>query len=49
MDKITAEQEYYRSLIERLRKLPVETEWVEFKGNNCDPEMIGQYISALLF
>lgn len=47
MDKITAEQEYYRSLIERLRKLPVETEWVEFKGNNCDPEMIGQYISAL--
>lgn len=43
----SAEQEYYISLIERLRKLPDETEWVEFKVNNCGPEIIGEYISAL--
>lgn len=42
-----AEQEYYRGLIERLRELPTETEWVEFKMNNAEPEQIGQYISAL--
>lgn len=44
---VSAEQEYYKSLIERLRKLPAETEWVEFKVNNFEPEMIGEYISAL--
>src|SRR5262245_29339669 len=27
--------------------LPRETEWVEFKLNNFDPEEIGEYISAL--
>lgn len=43
----SAEQEYYRSLIDSLRRLPDETEWVEFKVNNFDPEMIGEYISAL--
>lgn len=32
----SAEQEYYRGLIERLRELPTETEWVEFKVNNAD-------------
>lgn len=42
-----AEQEYYRSLIERLRFLPEETEWLEYKVDNYAPEMIGQYISAL--
>lgn len=35
------------SLVEELRKLPNETAWVEFKHNNCDPNMIGQDISAL--
>jgi ATP-dependent DNA helicase RecG len=30
-----------------LRKLPRETEWVEFKHNNDDPEEIGEYVSAL--
>lgn len=44
---VLAEQEYYRRLIERLRNLPEETEWVEFKVNNFDPDMIGEYISAL--
>jgi ATP-dependent DNA helicase RecG len=34
-------------LIERLRALPSETEWVEFKENNYEPQIIGEYISAL--
>lgn len=38
---------YYQSLVEELQKLPVETEWVEFKQNKDDPDMIGQRISAL--
>jgi len=36
-----------QALIQELCKLPHETEWVEFKHNNYDPEMIGQDISAL--
>jgi len=44
---ITEQQDYYTSLIERLRRLPVETEWLEYKSNNTDPQMIGEYISAL--
>ncbi|MEZ6128977.1 MAG: ATP-binding protein [Planctomycetaceae bacterium] len=39
--------EYLISLVQELRKLPVETEWVEFKHNNENPEEIGEYISAL--
>lgn len=35
------------SLLRELCRLPNETEWVEFKHNNADPEMIGEYISAL--
>jgi len=35
------------SLIRELIKLPNETEWVEFKHNNDNPEDIGEYISAL--
>lgn len=42
-----AGQEYYINLIERLRNLPEETEWLEFKVNNDKPDMIGEYISAL--
>ena len=34
-------------LINELRKLPNETQWVEFKHNNYDPAMIGRDISAL--
>jgi len=44
---ITEQQDYYTSLIEHLRRLPVETEWLEYKSNNTDPQMIGEYISAL--
>ncbi|MGV8968327.1 MAG: ATP-binding protein [Cellulomonas sp.] len=33
--------------VERILALGRETEWIEFKVNNGDPEMIGEYISAL--
>lgn len=39
--------EYLLSLLNELRKLPHETEWVEFKHNNDDPDEIGEYLSAL--
>ena len=29
-------------LIEELRKYPKETEWIEFKVNNSDPDRIGK-------
>jgi len=35
------------ALIDELRALPAETTWVEFKGNNSDPDMIGKRCSAL--
>jgi ATP-dependent DNA helicase RecG len=44
---MSRDEGYLRSLLEELRKLPKETGWVEFKHNNADPEMIGEYISAL--
>ena len=34
-------------LVENLRQLPHETEWLEFKENNADPRMIGEDIAAL--
>ncbi|MCI5141246.1 MAG: ATP-binding protein [Candidatus Electrothrix sp. ATG1] len=34
-------------MIQELCKLPAETEWVEFKHNNDNPEKIGEYLSAL--
>lgn len=34
-------------LLEELTSLPKECEWVEFKVNNKDPQMIGERISAL--
>ena len=34
-------------LIKELISLPTETEWLEFKHNNFDPDMIGSDISAL--
>lgn len=39
--------EYLIGLVNELRKLPAEAEWVEFKTNNEDPHEIGEYISAL--
>ncbi|MBZ0264606.1 ATP-binding protein [bacterium] len=38
---------YLQSLVRELCALPYETEWVEFKLNDNNPEMIGEYISAL--
>lgn len=34
-------------LIKELARQPSESEWLEFKANNKDPKMIGEYISAL--
>jgi len=39
--------EYLNGLLRELTALPNETEWVEFKQNNKNPEQIGEYISAL--
>ena len=38
---------YLKSLVDQLRKLPKESEWVEFKTEENRPERIGAYISAL--
>lgn len=38
---------YLQSLVRELAKLPTETEWVEFKCNNKEPQQIGEYISAI--
>ena len=39
--------EYLTSLVHELCNLPSETESVEFKHNNEDPQEIGEYLSAL--
>ena len=41
------DHEYLADLVATLRRLPHETEWVEFKENNADPQMIGEDIAAL--
>lgn len=38
---------YLASLVRELCALPCETEWIEFKENNAEPQVIGEYISAL--
>ena len=35
------------ALVDRLRSEPSESEWLEFKGSNYDPQIIGEYFSAL--
>ena len=35
------------ALIDELRQLPAETEWVEFKRDNVDPERMARTMSAL--
>ena len=35
------------ALVDRLRALPAETEWCEFKRNNHEPQQFGEYLSAL--
>ena len=41
------EPEYLCGLVRRLCALPAESEWVEFKVDNTNPETIGKNISAL--
>lgn len=35
------------ALLARLIKEPAESSWLEFKSNNDDPQLIGEYVSAL--
>lgn len=37
----------FNNLILELTQLPNETEWMEFKQNNVEPDKIGSYLSAL--
>lgn len=39
--------DYLKSLLTELVHISQETEWVEFKHNNDDPKLIGEYLSAL--
>ena len=39
--------DYLNSLLETFIALPSETEWLEFKHNNENPQQIGEYLSAL--
>lgn len=39
--------DYLIGLVRELCKQPRETEWVEFKENNAEPKLIGEYLSAL--
>ena len=39
--------EYLKSLVRELIKLPNDTECVEFKCNNKNPQMIGEYIKVM--
>ena len=40
-------QDELMSLLKSLLKMRKENEWIEFKVNNDEPHMIGEYISAL--
>jgi ATP-dependent DNA helicase RecG len=35
------------ALLDRLRHEPHETEWLEFKENQCESQVLGEYLSAL--
>lgn len=41
-----SEEELF-GILSELRKLPSETDWVEFKHNSAKPDEIGEYLSAL--
>lgn len=44
---MTRDDDYLRSLVLELTRLPKETGWLEFKLNFTDCQQIGEYISAL--
>ena len=35
------------ALLERICREPHETEWLEFKENHYEPQVLGEYLSAL--
>src|SRR3990172_4869811 len=35
------------ALVDRLRQEPTETEWLEFKASRYEPQVLGEYLSAL--
>ena len=37
-----SDPEYLTNLVHELRRLPHETEWVEFKTSQNDPQQIGE-------
>ena len=37
----------FEILVDELRALPQESEWIEFKADNTNPQIIGEYISSL--
>jgi len=39
--------DYLQSLVREMQRLTSEAEWVEFKKDNIDPQMIGENISAI--
>jgi len=41
------EEKEFKELLDELLSYEQETEWIEFKKNNSNPEEIGEYISAL--
>lgn len=47
MEAMVSEELNWVLLIDELRNLPTETEWVEFKHDNKDPDMIAKRLSAL--
>lgn len=40
-------ESYVAGLVHEFRKYPRETEWVEFKRNNADPQQIGENIRCV--
>ena len=45
MQKLDSEE--FEHLISRLRLLPAENQWVEFKENNESPDLVGKLVSSL--
>ena len=46
-DSRTMDDSHRVALVDRLRSLPTETEWLEFKSSRCSPAQLGEYLSAL--
>ncbi len=44
---VNRDNDHLTGLVRELRKLPHETEWVEFKLSHSEPQAVGEYIAAL--